>query len=179
MSRLLIFLVKPQLTSAAVGDLHVLNGGTRSRPIACPLFGTLKCREQSLIDRVFTIEQINDLHDRLGTMETFAEYVRALKSVGVERFDSYVVDGHSEFFGTDGHTVMSPETHETISVADTSNREAFLEHLNLHSQHKTSYVEMSQGLAESGIEKWTVDMNRMTMTYYDKTGNALLIESIE
>ena len=128
---------------------------------------------------MFTIEQINDLHDRLGTMESFGEYVRALKSVGVERFDSYLVDGHSEFVGTDGHTVMSPEAHENLTVADTSNREAFLEHLNLHSQHQTSYVEMSQSLAESGIEKWTVDVNRMTMTYYDKAGNALLIEPIE
>jgi uncharacterized protein YbcV (DUF1398 family) len=128
---------------------------------------------------MFTIEQINDLHDRLGTMESFAVYVRALKSVGVERFDTYLVDGHSEFFGTDGHMVKSPGAHEKLTVADTSNREAFLEHLKLHSQHKTSYVEMSQGLAESGIEKWTVDTNRMMITYYDKAGHALLIESIE
>jgi uncharacterized protein YbcV (DUF1398 family) len=128
---------------------------------------------------MFTIEQINDLHDRLGTMETFSQYVRALKSTGVERYDSYLVDGHSEYFGTDGYTVKSPPVHEKLTVAETSNREAFLRHLNLHDQHKTSYLEMSKGLAESGVEKWTVDTNRMTMTFYDKAGNEMLVEAIE
>src|SRR5207253_999297 len=46
-------------------------------------------------DRMFTIEQINDLHDRLGTMETLSQFVRALKSAGVETYDAYLVDGHS------------------------------------------------------------------------------------
>jgi uncharacterized protein YbcV (DUF1398 family) len=43
----------------------------------------------------------------------------------------------------------------------------------------TSYLEMSKGLAESGIEKWTVDTNRMTMTFYDKAGKEMLVEAIE
>jgi hypothetical protein len=37
---------------------------------------------------MFTIEQINDLHDRLGSAKTFPEYVRGLKALGVERSDS-------------------------------------------------------------------------------------------
>ena len=128
---------------------------------------------------MFTIEQLNDLHDRLGTMETFPQYVRALKSAGVERYDSYVVDGHSDYFCRDSYMVKSPAVHEKLTVADTSNREVFLEHLSLHNQHKTSYLEMSRGLAESGIEKWTVDTNRMTMTFYDKAANEMLVEAIE
>jgi uncharacterized protein YbcV (DUF1398 family) len=106
---------------------------------------------------MFTIEQINNLHDRLGTMEAFADYVRALRSLGVETYHSYLVDGHSEYFGTDDYTVRSPAAHENLPVADTSNREAFLDHLHRHNQHQTSYLEMSKGLAESGIEKWTVE----------------------
>jgi uncharacterized protein YbcV (DUF1398 family) len=35
-----------------------------------------------------------------------------------------------------------------------------------------------QGLAESGIEKWTVDMGRMTMTFYDKAGIEIAVEQI-
>ena len=128
---------------------------------------------------MFTIEQLNDLHDRLGTMETFSQYVRALKSAGVETYDSFLVDGHSEYFGRDGYTVKSPAVHQKLTVADTSNREAFLKHVHLHNQHRTSYLEMSRGSAESGIEKWTVDTNRMTMTFYDKAGNEMLVEAIE
>ncbi len=51
-----------------------------------------------------------------------------------------------------------------------------MEHLTLHEGSQTSYIEMSQGLAESGVEKWTFDTINMTMTYYDKSGNKLLVE---
>ena len=38
---------------------------------------------------------------------------------------------------------------------------------------------MSKGLAQSGIEKWTVDTGTMTMTFYDKTGREMLVEQIK
>jgi len=37
---------------------------------------------------MFSIEQINDLHARLGSARTLPEYVLALKGLGVERYDS-------------------------------------------------------------------------------------------
>jgi uncharacterized protein YbcV (DUF1398 family) len=127
---------------------------------------------------VFTIEQINELHDRLGSTKTFAEYAQALKAIGVERSDSYLSDGHSEYFGQHGHKIVSPPVHEVLLVAETSQREAFLEHLARHERRETTYLEMSRGLAESGIEKWTVDSSRMTMTFYDKAGTETLVEQI-
>jgi hypothetical protein len=39
---------------------------------------------------VFSIEQINDRHARLGRSRTLPEYVRALNALGVERYDSYL-----------------------------------------------------------------------------------------
>ena len=135
--------------------------------------------EKAVTDRMFTIAQIDDLHDRLGNMETFPQYVRALNSLGVQTYHSYLTDGHSEYFATNGYTIKSPAAHEQLAIADSSNREQFLGHLNLHNQHKTSYIEMSNGLADSGIEKWTVDTNKMTVTFYDKAGNEMLIEAIE
>ena len=53
-----------------------------------------------------------------------------------------------------------------------------LEHLSRHERHETSFLNMSRGLAESGIEKWTVDTGRMTMTFYDKAGREMLVEQI-
>jgi len=49
----------------------------------------------------------------------------------------------------------------------------------LHEQGKTSYVDMSEGLARSGIEKWTMDTGKLTVTYYDKAGNEMLAERVE
>jgi uncharacterized protein YbcV (DUF1398 family) len=37
---------------------------------------------------------------------------------------------------------------------------------------------MSKGLADSGIEKWTMDTTALTVTYYDKAGNEMLLEKI-
>ena len=61
---------------------------------------------------MFTIKQINELHARLGSAKTFAEYVRALNALDVERYDSYLANGHSEYFGQGGYRVISPPEHE-------------------------------------------------------------------
>jgi uncharacterized protein YbcV (DUF1398 family) len=127
---------------------------------------------------MFTIQQINDLHARLGSAKTFVEYVRELNALGVERYDSYLTDGHSEYFGQDGHMITSPPVHEPLLIAGSGQREAALEHLRRHASSKTSYLEMSRSLAQSGVEKWTVDTGRMTMTFYDKAGTEMLVEEI-
>lgn len=132
-----------------------------------------------IIYLMFTLEQIHEIHDRLGNAETLTQYLQSLKAIGVEKSDSFVTDGHSEYFGENGHKVISPPAHETLTIAKTSNREKLIEHLDLHNQGKTSYLEMSKGLADSGVEKWTFDTNNMTITYYDKAGNEMLAEAIK
>ena len=68
--------------------------------------------------------------------------------------------------------------HEVLPVAETSQRETFLEHLRRHERRETTYLEMSRGLAQGGIEKWTVDTGQMIMTFYDKAGSEMLVEQI-
>jgi uncharacterized protein YbcV (DUF1398 family) len=127
---------------------------------------------------MFSIEQINYVHEKLGKMNSFLSYVTALKSLGVEEYDSYLADGHSRYFGVAGYYVTSEPVHEILRIADNSDKESFLHHLQLHGEGKTNYMAMSRGLAESGIEKWTVDTNAATITYYNKKGNQMLIEKI-
>jgi len=128
---------------------------------------------------MFTIERINDLHARLGSAKTLPEYVLALKTLGAERYDSYLADGHSEYFGQGAHSVVSPPVHEVLPVAETGRRETFLQHLRRHERHETTYLEMSRGLAQSGIEKWTVDTGSVNMTFSDRTGREMLVEQIK
>ena len=123
--------------------------------------------------------QIDDIHARLGNADSLADYLRALATIGVVRFDSYVADGHSEFFDADGERVASSAHHDVLAIAESSDRDALLESLRLHHDGKTSYVEMSEGLADSGIEKWVAETSRMTMTYVDRAGEALLVERVE
>jgi uncharacterized protein YbcV (DUF1398 family) len=127
---------------------------------------------------VFTIEQIEELHGRLGCAKTLADYVRSLAGIGVVRYHSYVSDGHSEYLGHDGHRVISQPVHDQLPVAVVSDRKAFLDHLRRHERGETSYLEMSKGMADSGVERWTVDTHAMTMTFHDRSGELLLAEHI-
>ena len=85
---------------------------------------------------MFTIEQINDLHDGLGSAKTLPEYLLAPRALGVERYDSYLADGHSEYFGQGGHSVVSPPVHEVFLVTETGQRETFLHHLRRHERRE-------------------------------------------
>ena len=127
---------------------------------------------------MFTIEQIDELHDRLGKAETLVDYVGSLAALGVVRYDSFVADGHSEYVGLAAERVVSPPAHEALTVAEDSDRQAFVDHLRRHERGETGYLEMSKGLADSGVQKWTVDTHAMTMTFYDRTGVALLVEKV-
>lgn len=128
---------------------------------------------------MFTLEQINEIHNTFGKQATLPEYLHALNSIGVQQYDSFIIDGHSEYYGTNEQKIVSPAVHEKLNIALTSNLEGLLIHLDLHKQGKTDYFQMSQGLADSGIEKWTFDTNEMTIAYYDITGNELLVEDIK
>jgi uncharacterized protein YbcV (DUF1398 family) len=127
---------------------------------------------------VFTIEQIEDLHDRLGSADTLPDYVQSLAALGVLSYSSFVCNGHSEYLGTDGQRVVSGAAHDLLAIAHESDRDKFLDHLGRQERSETSYVEMSSGLAESGVEGWTVDTHSMTMTVYDRSGNVLLVRQI-
>ena len=127
---------------------------------------------------MFTIVEINEIHERLGSAETLAEYLQALHAIGVLKADPYITDGHSEYRGKNGHTVKTPPAHEVLLIAETGNREDLLDHLNRHGQGQTSYVEMSKGLASCGIERWTFNTRAMTIGYYDSVGHEILVETI-
>ena len=127
---------------------------------------------------MFTREQIEELHRRLGNAETLSDYVRSLATLGVVRYDSFVSDGHSEYLGPDSHRVISPPAHDDLSVAEDSDRDAFVDHLRRHEQGETNYLEMSKGLADSGVERWTVDTHAMTITFLGRSGEVLLVDQL-
>lgn len=127
---------------------------------------------------MFTLEHIDELHSRYGSAKTLPDYVRALHALGVERYESFLADGHSEYFGQGGYRLVSPAVHELFPIAVASEREAFLQHLHQHELGHTTYLEMSWGLAQSGIKKWIVETGRMTIAFCDKAGREMLVRQI-
>lgn len=128
---------------------------------------------------MFTLEQIDEIHSRFGRADTLVQYLRALNGIGITRSESFITDGHTVYYGCDGFSISSNGVHAMLDIADTSNRDALKKHLVLHKEGKTNYFEMSKELAESGVEKWVFDTTKLSLAYYDKLGNTLLIETIE
>ncbi|MGW6279913.1 DUF1398 family protein [Kribbella sp. NPDC055071] len=123
---------------------------------------------------MFTLDQVNEIHDRLGSADTLGAYLLALREIGVQKAESYLSDGHTVYRGADGYTVTTPAAHDLLTVAEVSDRDGFLGHL----RQQTSYVEMSEGLARSGVEKWVFDTDLLTIAYFDRSGNELLNEPV-
>ncbi|WP_405061152.1 DUF1398 domain-containing protein [Kribbella sp. NBC_01505] len=127
---------------------------------------------------MFSLEQVDEIHDRLGNASTLGAFLEALREIGVVTSDSYVADGHTTYFGLDGHEVSTGPAHEVFEVAATSDKDRFLADLKRVEEESVGYGDMSRAFAEAGVEKWTFDTQARTITYYDRAGSALLAEKV-
>lgn len=66
---------------------------------------------------MFNLSQINELHGQFGKLFTLTQYLQALHAIGVVRFDSFITDGHSEYYGEGSHKITSPKVHNKFSIA--------------------------------------------------------------
>ncbi len=67
---------------------------------------------------MFTVEQINELHARLGSARTFPEYVLALKELGVERYDILRSRRPLGVLRAGRPQVVSSPEHEVLPIAE-------------------------------------------------------------
>ncbi|HEY1045347.1 MAG TPA: DUF1398 domain-containing protein [Bacteroidia bacterium] len=125
----------------------------------------------------FTIEQIKAAHSKVKSGADFPSYIQAIKALGVSNYEAFVGDGHINYFGHD-HSAKVPAKYEPLSIAPESNPPQFKKDLEAHQQGKTDFLTFCKDCAKSGVEKWAVDMNEMTCTYYDLAGNKVLVEDI-
>jgi len=127
---------------------------------------------------MFTIDQINDAHTNVKSGADFPNYIQDLIKLGVTGFETFVTDGHTVYFGADEAKIQSAAIYATLKLAEESDKDQFMEDLKDHQQGKTNYQTFCLDCAWSGVEKWIVDMTKMTCTYYDKEGNEMLAEAI-
>lgn len=127
---------------------------------------------------MFTIEQIKEAHAKVQTGEDFPNYIQDLIILGVKGYDTSVNNGNVEYYGVNNYRVSSDEKYPEIKVATVANKERFIEFLVMHQDGQTDYLTFCNHAAQCGIAKWRVDIIEMTCTYYDKSGNEILIEKI-
>lgn len=127
---------------------------------------------------MFTLEQIKEAHSQVKSGSDFPAYVRKIKILGVTYYETYVSDGHTDYYGTDGYKITSLPKYDVLNIAERANDIQFKKDLKGHQEGKTDYFMFCDDASKSGIEKWTVCAEEMTCTYYDKAANKILVEKI-
>lgn len=127
---------------------------------------------------MFTLDQIKTAHSHVKSGADFPAYIRAIKTLGVTNYDTYVTDGRTDYMGTDNYTVNSPGRFGPLTISTTTDTATFKAGLKAHQQGQTDYMQFIQLCAETGVEKWTVRIDEMSCTYYDMAGNEVLEEVI-
>jgi uncharacterized protein YbcV (DUF1398 family) len=127
---------------------------------------------------MFTIEQIKTAHSKVKSGGDFPAYIQEIGELGVTGYEISVTDGHSIYYGQNEYRIESPARYAKLGIADSSDVYQFQKNLKEHQQGKSDYLTFVSMSAQLGIEKWIVDISQMTCTYYDKSGNEILIETI-
>lgn len=128
---------------------------------------------------MFTISQIEEAHSKVKSGADFPIYIQELIELGVLGYDTFVNDGHVEYFGSNNFRVATVETNKhLLDVASSANKERFIEFLVMHQDGQTDYYTFLLHCAQCGIAKWSVNIVEMTCTYFDKSNNSILIEKI-
>ena len=127
---------------------------------------------------MFSLHQIKEAAGKVKSGADFPGYVQDLIKTGVTEYVTFVRDGHTVFFGEEDFSIQSEEKYDPMLVAANTDKEKFLHYLKDHQQGLTDFLTFCKRAAETGVDRWDVDMNDMTCTYYNKGGQKILVENI-
>jgi uncharacterized protein YbcV (DUF1398 family) len=127
---------------------------------------------------MFTIEDIKTAHSKVKSGADFPKYIQEIAQLGVMAYSTFVADGHSIFCGENDEMAQSPAKYDALAIAESGNKQLLVQALEIHQAGETDYMTFCRQASNAGVEKWVVDITKMTCTYYDIPGNVLIVESI-
>lgn len=127
---------------------------------------------------MFTLAAIEQAHDQVKSGADFPKYIQQIKGMGVLSFETWVKDSHTDYYGTNGFQTSSTPQYESLLISATTDKDKFTTQLKIHQQGGTDYYTFCKDCAETGIEKWIVDLEKMTCAYFDRAGKEILVEQI-
>lgn len=127
---------------------------------------------------MFTIEEIKTAHGKMKSGADFPAYIQEIKKMGVVFYETFVTDGYTNYFDAGQNSQSTEEKYATLKISEIVDIEGFKMNLKAHQQGKTNYPTFCNDCAKSGIEKWVVDLDKMTCTYFTTSGKAVLTEQI-
>jgi uncharacterized protein YbcV (DUF1398 family) len=127
---------------------------------------------------MFTIDEIKTAHSKVKSGADFPAYIQEIKKFGVIYYEAFVADGQINYYDTTNFSVNVPAKHEKLTIAEACKEEEFKIELLAHQLGKTDFLTFIKMCARCGIEKWEIWMEKMTCTYFDKSGKIVLEENI-
>lgn len=127
---------------------------------------------------MFTLEEIQSAHQKVKSGSDFPQYIQDLKTIGVKIYETFVRDGHTEYFGKDGNRISSLPKYDPIEIAENCQYAKFREILRFHQEGKSDYFTFCKEVAEAGIAKWMVDVDKLNCIYFDSNNTLIYEEEI-
>ncbi len=130
------------------------------------------------MSKTVTKEQIYKAFGKVKSGADFPQLVQDLKDLGLRYYENFVADGKTNYVGPNDYSVRGEAKYPEMKVAEQSSKPQLQQALKIHQAGQTDYPTFCQQAAEAGVEKWITSMDDMTVSYYDKDGNVLLVEEI-
>lgn len=127
---------------------------------------------------MFSIEQIHQAFENVKSGADFPQFVQDLKEIGVTHYDNFVSDGRTNYYGINNFTLNGESKYAKKEVNKISSADKLKHAISIHQQGQTDYPTFCQQVSDAGVEKWTNNLVEMTVTYFDKKGNELVVEAI-
>ncbi len=127
---------------------------------------------------MFTIEQIIQAHSKVKSGADFPSYIKEMSGLAISRYEHFVRDGHSVYYGAEGFSLTGPSKYPEEFIHSKPDIPGLTARLKIHQAGKTTYLQFCKEAAAIGVEKWIVDLDSMTCIYYDQQGGELLLEKI-
>lgn len=127
---------------------------------------------------MFTIEQINQTSKKVKSGADFPRLIQDFKTIGIFSYISHVADGQTEYIGDNNLTVKNEANYPSLKINTISSIIKLKQVLFIHQQRQINYPTFCKQAAEAGVVKWITHIEEMTVTYVEKDGNILLVETI-
>lgn len=128
-------------------------------------------------ETMFTLDQLNEARSHVKSGADFPILVQAFIRLGVRRYTTWLTDGHTDYEGAD-QQLSSPPGHAPLPIATRVEREHFIARIKHHQQGGSDYGTICNEARAAGVERWVVDTEKMTCTYFGITGERILVEDI-
>lgn len=126
---------------------------------------------------MFTLKDVIDAHAQVKSGADFPAYIQVIKKLGVTHYVCFVEDGRIDYYGEE-QQVNVPAKYPQLPINEKVTNEVFLKGLKDHQAGKTDFPTFINMAAQTGIDRWTIDIPRMTCTYFDRSDSVILEENI-